>query len=70
MKPFIPREKRSKKARQALDRQNRVTWGPLDPVTRRIENKKAYNRKRACKGDDYDPSYAPFCYRLILQQFA
>ena len=47
MKKFIPKEKLSKKARKELDSKNRLTWGSVNPVTRKTENKKAYNRKKA-----------------------
>ncbi len=43
---FIPKEKLSKKARKALDREQRQTWG-INPVSRKSENKKHYNRKRS-----------------------
>lgn len=45
MKPFVAREKMSKKARRELDSQRRAGWN-ISPVTRRAENKKAYSRKR------------------------
>ena len=44
MTKFIPREKMSKKARKELDLSRRETWA-VPPVTRKIENKKRYNRK-------------------------
>ena len=49
MKKYVPKEKLSKKARKQLDSQNRLTWGNVNPVTKKIENKKAYNRKKARK---------------------
>ena len=48
---FIPREKLGKKARRLLDRENRSEWG-LSPVTRRVESKKKYSRKRKSHADD------------------
>ena len=45
MPKFIPREKLSKKARRSLDAEKRATWG-FSPVTRKVENKKRYNRKK------------------------
>ena len=47
MEKFIPYEKLSKKEKRKLDRAKRQTWGELNPVTRKPENSKAYNRKRA-----------------------
>ena len=44
MNRFVPREKLGKKARKALDAQRRATWS-FSPTTRKVENKKRYNRK-------------------------
>ena len=45
MKKFIPKEKLGKKARKQLDSEQRTTWS-LSPVTKKVESKKLYNRKR------------------------
>lgn len=42
---FVPKEKLSKKARKELDRSRRVTWG-FSPVTKTVESRKTYSRKR------------------------
>ena len=47
MEKFIPYEKLSKKEKRKLDRAKRQTWGELNPVTRKPENSKAYNRNKA-----------------------
>lgn len=46
MQRFIPAEKMGKKARKELAKARRRSWGPLNPVTRKPENPKAYNRKK------------------------
>ena len=46
MEKFIPYEKLSKKEKRKLDQAKRQTWGNLNPVTRKPENNKAYNRKK------------------------
>ena len=46
MARFIPREKLSKKARKELNRQRRVAW-EFSPVTKTVESKKLYNRKKS-----------------------
>ena len=46
MEKFIPYEKLSKKEKRKLNQAKRQTWGNLNPVTRKPENSKAYNRKR------------------------
>ncbi len=47
MEKFIPYEKLSKKEQKRLNKAGRGTWGGLDPVTRKPQCSKAYNRKRA-----------------------
>lgn len=60
MAKFISKEKLSKKARKELDRQRRVLW-QYSPVTKTIESKKLYNRKKKshARYDDYGMG---FCY--------
>ena len=45
MKKFVPYEKLSKSKKRKLDRKKRVTWGNVNPVTRKAESKKLYKRK-------------------------
>ena len=45
MEKFVPYEKLSKKKKRELDRKRRKTWS-VNPVTRRPQNPKAYNRKK------------------------
>lgn len=52
-------EKLSKKQKRALDAARRKTWGEVNPVTRRPENPKAYNRRKAQRWDR-DPTAGPF----------
>ncbi len=51
-KGFVERQKLSKKARRALDRQARATWGTISPIQKKIESAKVYNRKRFRKAWD------------------
>ena len=46
MERFIPYEKLSKKEKRKLDQARRQTWGDLNPVTRKPENSRAYNRQK------------------------
>ena len=52
MKPFIPEEKLSKKAKKELAKAKRTVWD-RSPVTKRVESKKVYSRKRAAR-EPYD----------------
>ena len=45
-KKMIPYEKMSKKAKREYDLRKRRDWGGLNPVTRKPENPRAYNRSR------------------------
>ena len=47
MKKFVPYEKLSKKEKKKRDSSQRNTWGDLNPVTRKPENSRAYNRRKA-----------------------
>lgn len=46
MTRFIPRDKLGKKARKQADAAMRRTW-PQSPVSRIVESKKHYDRKKA-----------------------
>ena len=52
VKKFIPKEKLGRKARKRLDSERRATWA-FSPVTKKVESKKLYNRKRK-PHDRYD----------------
>ena len=64
MKKFIPKEKLSKKARRELDNEQRTTW-TFSPVTKRVESKKLYNRKKKAH-DRYDDYGMGFSFSFIL----
>ena len=50
MEKFIPYEKLSKKKKRELDAGRRTVW-TVSPVTRKPENPKAYNRRKAQEAD-------------------
>lgn len=53
MAKFVPRRKLSKKAQKELNSQRRVTWG-FSPVTKKVESRKVYSRKKKTQDpDDY-----------------
>ena len=54
MDKFIPREKMSRKAKKKKAAGRRSTWA-FSPVTRRIDSKKLYDRKRISRAG-YDDS--------------
>ena len=57
MARFIPRSKLSKKAQKELNRQRRVTWD-FSPVTKTVDSRKTYSRKRKTRNrDDYGPGF-------------
>ena len=52
MENFIPFEKLPKKKQRELNQARRGSWHGLNPVTRKPENPKAYNRQKARKWSD------------------
>ncbi len=46
MEKFIPYEKLSKKKRRELDAARRGSWGGVNPITKKPQNSKAYNRRK------------------------
>ena len=60
MQKFIPRNKLSKKARKELDAAKRRTWEGFNPITRTVESKKVYNRKKVQRGIDDFHHTEPF----------
>ena len=53
MARFVPKDKQSKKAQKELNRQRRTMWD-FSPVTKTVDSKKRYDRKRIARNrDDY-----------------
>jgi len=46
MQKFVPYEKLSKKAKREIDRKKRASWNGVNPVTRKSDSPKAYNRTK------------------------
>lgn len=63
MGKFVAREKLGKKARRELDSQRRVLW-EVPPVTKVVESKKLYNRKKKqhLNRDDFSAASFLFAY--------
>ena len=54
MEKFIPFEKLSKRKKREMAKQQRKTWGSLNPITRVSKSEKLYNRKKSRQQkDDY-----------------
>jgi hypothetical protein len=58
---FVPYNKLGKKARRKIDLSKRRTWNGVDPVTKKTGDSKAYDRKKAQKGEIFPngPFYLP-----------
>ena len=67
MEKFIPYEKLSKKKKREMDARKRTTWGPLNPVTRRSPDPRAYNRQKArrWKVDDHPDAPSVFLWTIL-----
>ena len=61
MDKLIPYEKLSKKKKRELDADKRTVWA-ISPVTRKPENPKAYNRRKAQKRMDDPGSVLSFSW--------
>ena len=60
MTRFVPKKKLSKKAQKEINRRRRVTW-EFSPVTKTVESRKVYSRKRKARiRNDSDPGFF-FC---------
>ncbi len=53
MAGFIPKSKMGKKARKQLDAKQRATWS-FPPITKSVDSRKRYNRKKKPHVRDYD----------------
>ena len=72
MEKFIPYEKLSKKEKRKMDLAKRQTWGELNPITRKPENSKAYNRKRTQDWKKELPDLRPrflLCYLRVVRTY-
>ena len=67
MEKFVPFEKLSKKKQRELYAKRRGGWGALNPVTRRPEKPKAYNRKKARKWSDDSSMTAPYYFYFLKE---
>ena len=52
---YVPLEKRSKKQQKEFHDLQRKGWGDINPVTRKKESKKVYNRKKSERWQEYGP---------------
>ena len=50
-----------------LNQARRQNWGELNPVTRKPENSKAYNRKRTQDWKKELPDLRPLCFALSIK---
>ena len=63
MAGFVPKEKMSKKAQKELNRRRRVTWD-CNPVTKTVDSRKVYNRKR--KAHDRCEDYGMGFFHAVI----
>ena len=63
MAGFVPKEKLSKKAQKELNRQRRTMWD-FSPVSRAVDSRKLYNRRKNTRDryDDYGASVFHWVY--------
>jgi hypothetical protein len=61
MKGFVQYEKLSKKQKKEINQAKRMTWGDVNPVSKKIESAKIYNRKKHQRRD-WDSGAGVFLY--------
>ena len=61
MEKFVPYEKLSKKKQREENARKRGSWNGVRPVSRKMENAKAYNRRKARKWGEEAHDRA-FCF--------
>ena len=61
MEKYVPYDKLSKKKKRELDAKRRGSWYGINPVTRKPENSRAYNRRKARTWSD-DSLTVPFIF--------
>ena len=66
MTNFIEKKKLSKKAQRALNNEKRQTWD-FSPVTRTVESKKIYNRKRKPRERYGSEHEGFFCWECVMR---
>ena len=64
---YVPIEKRSKKAQKAYYAARRGSWNGVRPVTKTVESKKIYDRKRMKRGFDPDASSVFYIRRSSMR---
>ena len=53
---YIPLDKRTKREQKEYHAVQRRDWGNISPVTKKVENGKAYNRKKSKRRwGEYEP---------------
>ena len=62
MEKFVSYEKLTKQKQRELSTQKRITWGALNPVTRKPQNLKVYNRKKTRQLEDDSNNAESFYY--------
>lgn len=63
MQNFVPRVKLSKRRKRELNAQQRNTWEGIRPVTKKVESKKLYSRKKTSYTDG-DPGGVFLCPKV------
>ena len=63
---FIPKEKMSKKGKKKIAAEQRGIWA-FSPVTRKIDSKKLYNRKRISRARNDDSTRDSFLFLEIMK---
>lgn len=68
MSHYVPLEKRSKKEQKAFHAAQRGSWNGVNPVSRKAESKKVYNRSRMKQAErKFRKDERPACFSVFSQ---
>jgi len=70
MEKFIFYEKLSKKEKRKIDQARRQTWGQLNPVTRKPENKQGIQQKEVAELEAGATAYRAATFFLTFSLFS
>ncbi len=62
---YVPLDKRSKKQQKEYHDKQRKDWNGVNPVTRKVESKKLYNRKKTGQWYQHEPSTGFFVFQKV-----
>ena len=67
---YVPIEKQSKRKQKEFNSSQRRDWGSINPVTRKVPNLKAYDRKKSKRRYQHEPRLDFSCTTHTPESYA